>query len=119
MLIFMNFLRAISGQNVVPLNYVCRKEPVVILPTYKNFIDQYVNRIFITGNTFETDNREVYAYLAKFISKNDTVESKIFAFAPNKGCKGAYWAPKDHYKSEGINTLNITKANQNLNKFFY
>ena len=69
---FINFLRAIPGQNGVPLNYVCRKEPVVLLPTYTSFIDEYVDRTPITGDAFDTNNGEVYAYLVKFITKNDT-----------------------------------------------
>ena len=74
---FKNFLKAIPRQNGVPLSYVIRNEPVIPPEIYVNFLDEYVDRAPLNGAAFITDSAEVHTYLVKFISENDTAESKI------------------------------------------
>ena len=55
-----NFLRAISVRNRVPLIYLCRPTHMQAKPVYENFIDEYMYKAPLVGKAFTTDAEEVH-----------------------------------------------------------
>ena len=80
---FINFFRAIPGRNGAPLSYVCRPPTVTPPAQYNHFIDKYIDRAPLTGQTFKTDAAEVHTYIIKFTTGNATAEAKMILHASN------------------------------------
>ena len=116
---FINFLRVIPGRNGIPLSYICRKVPTVIQPHYADFIDEYIDRAPLTGTAYTTDSAEVYTYLVKFISKNDTSEAKVSMHSSSRDGRLAYIALQEHYEGVGVHAIDVTKADRYLDSLYY
>lgn len=99
--------------------YVCRNDPVVLQPTYTDFLDEYIDKTPLDDIAFNTDSSEVYTYLVKFVTNNDTAESKIAMHSTNRDGRTAFLALRDHYEGVGVHALDITKADRYLDTLFY
>jgi uncharacterized membrane protein YgcG len=116
---FINFLRAIPGRNGIPLSYICRKVPTTIQPTYTDFIDEYIDRAPLNGAAYTTDTAEVYTYLVKFISDNDTAEAKVSTHSASRDGRLAYISLQEHYEGVGVHAIDVTKADRYLDNLYY
>jgi hypothetical protein len=116
---FQNFLRAIPSRNGVPLNYVIKEEPIVIRQNYNNFLDEYIDKAPLDGPAFVIDSAEVHTYIVKFISGNDTAESKIQPVASENNGRLDFTRLREHYEGVGVNALDITRADRTLESLFY
>jgi hypothetical protein len=116
---FKNFLRAIPGRNGVPLVYIIRDDPPVIPVAYTDFIDEYIDKAPLEGTAFITDASEVHTYLVKFISENDTAESKVQMNANQNNGRIDFLALQEHYEGVGVNALDVTRADRLLETLFY
>ena len=96
---FINFLRSIPGRNGIPLSYVIRSNPLPDPVTHTDFLDDYVAMASLNGAAFEVDSAEVHTYIVKFISGNDTAESKIQSHTITNNGRKDYIALKNHYNS--------------------
>ena len=65
-----NFLRSITGRNVIPFSYMCRPTNVQAKSVYNNFINEYVDKVPMVGQAFTTDVAEVHTYIVRFTSGN-------------------------------------------------
>ena len=80
---FLNFLKAVSHRNGVPLSYICREYDEAI-PHNPNidFLDNYILQAPLYGDTFKIDASEVHTYLVNFMTGNEIAEVKILTHAP-------------------------------------
>ena len=84
---FLNFLKAISGRNGVPISYVCREneQPLPHNPNI-DYLENYINQAPLHGDAFIIDTAEVHTYLINFMSNNPTAEVKMLPHvAENNG----------------------------------
>ena len=72
----------------------------------------------LNGSAFEVDSAEVQTYITKFISGNDTAESKIQSHTLITNGRGDYIAP-NHFEGVGLNSVDILKANNILERLMY
>ena len=116
---FRNFLRAIPSRNGAPLSYVIRDDATTPRATYVNFLDEYIDKAPLQGSAFIIDTAEVHTYLIKFISENETAESKIQSSASNNDGRSDFMKLKEHYEGTGVNALDVTRADRILETLFY
>ena len=110
------FFRSIPGRNGISLGYVVRSNPLPDLTPNTDFIDDYMAMADLIDATYEVDNAEVHTYLVKFISGNNTAESKIqINDRHSNGCLD-YIALKEHYEDVGVNAKGILQAESILEK---
>ena len=58
---FMKFLHTILGRNLTPLSYICRPVSTIVPTTgYGDFIDEYVDKSPLTGQSHLTNAAEVH-----------------------------------------------------------
>jgi hypothetical protein len=75
---FLNYsIRAIPGQDGVPLKYVCRDEDNPDPTENEDFLDDYVSMAPLQGDSYAIDSDQVHTFLVNFVSGNDTAEAKI------------------------------------------
>lgn len=60
----------------------------------------------LNSTAFEVDSVEVHTYIVKFISGNDTAESKIQRHSQYTN-RVDYIALKDHYEGVGVNDIDV------------
>ena len=116
---FVNFLRSIPGRNGIPLSYVIRTNPLPDPVAHTDFLDDYVAMASLTGSAFEVDRAEVHTYIVKFISGNDTAESKIQGHTITNNGREDHIALKNHYEGIGVNSVDILRADAILEKLNY
>ena len=116
---FTNFLRSIPGSNGISLSYIVRSNLLPDPTPNTDFMDEYAAMAILTGATFEVDSAEVYTYLVKFISGNNTAESKIESNERHSNGRLDYIALKEHYASVGVNAKDILRAESILEKLTY
>ena len=85
----------------------------------EEFLDDYINCAPLNGIIFITDAVEVHTYLVKFISDNDTAESKVQANATQNNGRQDYLALQDHHEVLGVNSLDVVKTDKTLDSLFY
>jgi hypothetical protein len=117
--IFLNFLRAIPGRNGIQLKYVLRDNEQPILVPGIDFIDDYINRAPLRGDTFNNDAQEVSTYITNFMNGNQVAESKLLSNADVHNGRLDYIALKEHYEGVGINTVEILKADKVISTLHY
>ena len=116
---FINFLRSIPGRNGIPLSYVIRSNPLPDPTAHTDFLDDYVAMASLNGVAFKVDSAEVHTYIVKFISGNDTAESKIQSHTITNNGRKDYIALKNHYEGIGVNSVDILRADAILEKLNY
>lgn len=82
-------------------------------------MDDYVAMADLNGAAFEVDSAEVHTYLVKFISGNNTAESKIQSNDHHSNGRLDYIALKEHYEGVGVNAKDILRADSVLEKLTY
>ena len=87
--------------------------------THTDFLDDYVAMARLNDQAFEVDSAEVHTYIVKFISGNDTTESKIQSHTLTNNGREDYIALKTHFEGVGINLVDILKADEMLEKMSY
>ena len=117
----LNFLRSIPGRNGVPLSYICREEdaPAVTYDHNIDFIDNYVLMAPITGDAFTIDAAEVHTYITRFMAGNTVAETKMLPHVNEANGRKDFIALKEHFEGIGINSINILKADEILEKLHY
>ena len=73
----------------------------------------------LTGAAFEIDSEEVHMYLVKFISGNNTFESKVQSNDRHSNGRLNYITLKEHYEGVGVNTKYILRAESLLENLTY
>ena len=115
-----NFLRAIPGRNGVPLSYIIRDETIQPRNVpHASFIDDYIDSAPLEGIAFITDAAEVHTYIVKFISDNDTAESKIQPIMAENNGRRDFITLQEHYEGVGVNAIDVTRADRILETLFY
>lgn len=115
----LNYLRSIPGRDGVPLKYICRKDDAPDPTPCNDFLDEYVNMAPLTGEAYTIDAAQVHTFIVNFISGNPQAETKIQPFAAAADGRRDYIALRDHYEEVGIFALDITRADQILERLFY
>ena len=85
---------------------------MVSVATYTDFLDEYINKVPLTGQSFLTNIGEVHTYLVKFTAGNVVAEAKIQPCVSINDCKQAFLSLKEHYEGVGINPLDVVKADK-------
>ena len=116
---FINFLRAIPGRSGVPLSYVFRPENVDIHLFYGDFINEYVDKAPLLGQSYQTDSAEVHTYIVKFTSGNPVEEEKLIPHANMNNGRLDFMALRNHYEGIGVHAINIVQADKILQDLFY
>lgn len=116
---FVNFLKVIPGRDGVPLSYVVRENVEPVIDANTDILDDYANRAPLHGEAFNADALEVHMYLVKFISENTTAESKILMHADEKNGRKDFMSLIEHYEGVGIHAIDVTKAEEDMDKLFY
>ena len=109
-LVFLNFLRSVSGRDGIPLAYICRENDAPVINPGADLLDMYVDAAPLPGEAFNVDANEVHTYIVSFIAGNETAEAKILPHqSENNGCLD-FIALQEHYGGVGIHAIDITKA---------
>ena len=116
---FVNFLRSIPGRDGVPLSYVTRKNATPDPTPHLDFLDDYVAMAPLSGESFVVDSAEVHTYLTSFTSGNSTAEAKMKPHSLENNGRLDYTALANHYEGVGINSIDILRADEILDKLFY
>ena len=117
-LTLINFLGAIPGRNGVPLSYLCRPTNVQVKAVYKNFIDEYVDKAPLVGQSFATDAAEVHTYMFMFASVNTVAEVNMVSHAADhNGCLD-FVELEYHYEGVGVHVGNAVQTDKVLNDLF-
>ena len=116
---FVNFLRSIPGRDGVPLSYVIRKNGTPDPTPHLDFLDDYVAMAPLAGESFVVDSAEVHTYLTSFTSGNSTAEAKMKPHSLQNNGRLDYTALIHHYEGVGINSIDILRADEILDKLFY
>ena len=117
---FINFLKAITGRNGLPLSYVCRENDQAI-PHDPNldYLDNYINQAPLYGDAYSTDAAELHTYLINFMSNNHTAEVKMLPHMDSQNGRLNYQALKEHYEGVRVHSVNVIKAEETLKSLFY
>ena len=92
---------------------------MIIHPTYGYFINEYVDRAPLTGQSYQTDAAEVHTYIVKFTSGNPLAEAKLVLHAQDNNGRLVFIALNNHYKGVGFHAMNIVQADKVLQDLFY
>ena len=116
---FLNYIRAIPGRDGIPLKYICRDRDEVDLATNEDFLDDYIARAPLVGDSYAIDSVQVHTFLVNFVSGNDTAEAKIQGLQrPNDG-REAFKRLVEHYEGVGIHAVDIREADEVIRSLFY
>lgn len=116
---FLNYIRSIPGRDGVPLKYVCRDSDEPIVELHDDFLDDYVAKAPLTGDSFAIDTAQVHTFLVNFVAGNDTAEAKIQGLQrPNDG-REAFRRLVEHYEGVGIHAIDIREADEVIKSLFY
>ena len=85
----------------------------------EDFLDECINFVPLNSIAYNTDLTEVHTYLVKFISDNDTAESKIQANSIQNNGSQDFLALKYQYEVVGVNALDVVKADKTLDSILY
>ena len=73
----------------------------------------------LAGESFVVDSAEVHTYLTSFTSGNSTAEAKMKPHSLQNNGRLDYTALIHHYEGVGINSIDILRADEILDKLFY
>ena len=115
---FINFLHAIPGSNGITLSYICRPASAIVPTTgYGDFIDEYVDKAPLTGQSYLTDAAEVHMYIIKFTSENPVVEAKMLQIAQKNDGRLDFIALNNHYEGVGVHAVEMVKYDKILQDY--
>ena len=118
---FINYLRAIPGTTGVPLSYIIRSEegPAPADDPSVDYLENYIRRANLNGNSYDTDNLEVHTYITHFIAGNSVAEAKVTAHGQINDGRADFIALRDHFEGIGINAHEIQKAQSVITGLYY
>ena len=109
---FLNYIRAMPGRDGIPLKYICHENDEPGNEGNEDFLDDYIERAPLTGDSYVIDSVQVHTFLLNFVTGNDTAEAKIQGLQrPNDG-REAFKRLVDHYEGIGIHAVDIPEADE-------
>jgi len=69
---FLNYIRAMPGRDGIPLKYICRENDESRFEANEDFLDDYIDRAPLTGDSYVIDLVHVHTFLLNFVTRNDT-----------------------------------------------
>jgi hypothetical protein len=116
---FLNYIRAIPGCDGIPFKYICREKDEPGMTTNEDFLDDYIERAPLEGDSYAIDSVQVHTFLVNFLSGNDISEAKIQGLQrPNDG-REAFKRLMEHYEGVGIHAVDIREADKVIRTLFY
>ena len=89
------------------------------MTTNEDFLDDYIARAPLEGDSYVIDSVQVHTFLVNFVSGNDTAEAKIQGLTrPNDG-REAFKRLVEHYEGVGIHAIDIREADEVIRSLFY
>ena len=116
---FLNYLRCLNGRDGIPLKYICRDHDAPQAITHADFLDDYVSMAPLAGEAYSVDAATVHTLRVNFISGNTVAESKIQVHEDDRDGRLDFKALQEHYEGVGVLSLDITKAQSDLEELFY
>jgi hypothetical protein len=116
---FLNYICAILGRDGIPLKYICCEKDEPGMTTNEDFLDDYIDRAPLEGDSYAIDSVQVHTFLVNFVSGNDTAEAKIQGLQRPNDCREAFKRLIEHYEGVGIHAVDIREADEVIRTFFY
>ena len=92
---------------------------MIINATYKDLINEYVDRAPLTGQAYQADAVEVYIYIVKFTPGKSLAEINLVPHAEHNNGRLDFIALKNHYKEVGVHAISIVHTEKVIQDKFY
>ena len=92
---------------------------MIINATYKDLINEYVDRAPLTGQAYQADAVEVHIYIVKFTPGKSLAEINLVPHAEHNNGRLDFIALKNHYKGVEVHAINILHNEKVLQDLLY
>ena len=104
----MNYLRAVRGQNKVPLVYVVRKDRKADQP-FESAEEERIYSIKLSGKAYDADNKKVYNILVELLART-SAWTYVSKFGKKEDGRGAMDSLRSHYNGKGQSAMRTAHA---------
>ena len=103
----------------MPLNYVIYDNVQPIISNNFQFLDDYMDGVYLREKYVATYSAEVHTYIFNFITENPTSENKILPNMGKNGRRVYFQALKYCYKGVSVNARAVLKYEDDIQRLIF